>query len=74
MELPQNTNLPFFSYGIFKPGELAFHRIKDYVLSQKKIIVKGNLCDSVVAKMKITCFGGSSNVLRSALNAGSVSI
>jgi hypothetical protein len=43
MELPQNTNLPFFSYGIFKPGELGFLRIKDYVLNQKKIILKGNL-------------------------------
>lgn len=34
-----------------------------------EIIVRGNLCGSVVAKIKMTCFGGSSSVFSSALNA-----
>ena len=28
MKLPSNTNLPFFAYGLFKPGQLCFSRIK----------------------------------------------
>lgn len=28
---PPHNNLPFFAYGIFKPGELAYSRIKEYV-------------------------------------------
>jgi len=28
MELPQNTSLPFFAYGLFKPDELAHARIE----------------------------------------------
>ncbi|MBV9868551.1 MAG: hypothetical protein JO316_24620 [Abitibacteriaceae bacterium] len=31
MELPPNITLPFFAYGIFRPGQLAFHRVKDLV-------------------------------------------
>jgi len=31
MELPKDTNLPFFAYGIFKKGELAFLSIMDFV-------------------------------------------
>lgn len=31
MNLPSNTALPFFAYGIFKPGQLCFPRIKDLV-------------------------------------------
>ena len=42
--------------------------LKSY-LWQREIIVAGILSDSVVAKRKITCFGGSSIVLRRALNA-----
>ncbi len=29
--LPADIHLPFFAYGVFKPGELAFLRIKDLV-------------------------------------------
>lgn len=29
--LPRNWNLPFFAYGIFKPGQLAYPRIMGYV-------------------------------------------
>ena len=28
MNPPQDTNLPFFSYGMFRPGELGFLRLK----------------------------------------------
>jgi hypothetical protein len=31
MDLPQNTLLPFFAYGIFRPNELGFLRIKPFV-------------------------------------------
>ena len=43
MDLPQNINLPFFAYGIFKPGELAFYRIKEFVKNHSQITVNGNL-------------------------------
>src|SRR3989339_468352 len=41
-------------------------------LWQRESIVNGIFCGSVVASMKITCSGGSSSVLRSALKAASV--
>ncbi len=28
---PRNTDLPFFAYGIFKPGQLAYSKIVDFV-------------------------------------------
>lgn len=31
MNPPSNTSLPFFAYGIFKPGQLCFSRIRDLV-------------------------------------------
>lgn len=31
MNLPETTDLPFFAYGIFKPGQLGFFRIKELV-------------------------------------------
>lgn len=31
MKLPDKTELPFFAYGLFKPGQLCFSRIKDLV-------------------------------------------
>lgn len=37
MNPPEDTFLPFFAYGIFKPGQLCFFRIKDLV----KNIIKG---------------------------------
>ena len=33
MNPPADQKLPFFAYGVFKPGELAFLQIKDMVLS-----------------------------------------
>ena len=31
LKLPRNTDLPFFAYGIFKPGQLAYSKIADFV-------------------------------------------
>jgi hypothetical protein len=31
MELPRNIELPFFAYGLFRPGQLAFFQIRDLV-------------------------------------------
>lgn len=31
LNLPRNRNLPFCAYGIFKPGQLAYSKIKKYV-------------------------------------------
>ncbi len=36
---------------------------------QREIMVAGSFCSSVVARMKMTCAGGSSSVLSSALKA-----
>ena len=41
LELPNNIRLPFIAYGSFKPGELRFNLIKDYVLSHKPIVIYG---------------------------------
>lgn len=30
LSVPENTNLPFFAYGFFKPHELAYNQIKEY--------------------------------------------
>jgi len=30
MKLPRNIELPFFTYGLFKPGQLCFFRIKEF--------------------------------------------
>jgi hypothetical protein len=31
MQPPSDLSLPFFAYGIFKPGQLAFHQLKDLI-------------------------------------------
>ena len=31
LKLPNDTSLPFFAYGIFKPNQLAYSRISEYV-------------------------------------------
>ena len=41
MQLPPDTSLPFFAYGVFKPGELAFLRIKEFVRDCYPCSVKG---------------------------------
>jgi hypothetical protein len=44
LALPDDPNLPFFAYGAFKPGEVAFDQISD-LLATNPILssVKGNL-------------------------------
>src|ERR1035438_431454 len=38
------TSLPFFAYGVFKPGQLAFHRLRNLVQSiDEKREIKGCL-------------------------------
>lgn len=43
MELPEHVNLPFFGYGAFRPGQLAFHRLKPFVLRTQDGSVRGEL-------------------------------
>jgi hypothetical protein len=31
MRRPQNTDLAFFAYGLFKPGQLAFFQLREFV-------------------------------------------
>lgn len=31
MEIPLDVNIPFFTYGLFKPGQLGFSRIKELI-------------------------------------------
>jgi hypothetical protein len=38
MEPPKNINRPFFAYGIFKPGQLGFCQLKDFVSEIRKSI------------------------------------
>ena len=44
MKPPENTNLPFFAYGLFKPGELAYFQLHEYVLKvTSPALARGNL-------------------------------
>jgi hypothetical protein len=45
MKLPKDISKPFFSYGIFRPGEIAFQIISDYVDLNRieNKIIKGSL-------------------------------
>jgi hypothetical protein len=43
MELPSKTDLPFFAYGIFKPKQLGFFRIKELTKNFDKGEVEGIL-------------------------------
>ncbi len=45
MRLPKNISKPFFSYGIFRPGEIAFRIISDFVDFNRieKKTIKGSL-------------------------------
>ncbi|MDR4496996.1 MAG: hypothetical protein MRK02_03580 [Candidatus Scalindua sp.] len=43
MKLPDKTGLPFFAYGLFKPSQLCFFRIKDLVDSTCAAEVDGFL-------------------------------
>jgi len=43
MKLPHNIELPLFTYGLFKPGQLCFPRIKDLVDNTYDAVVDGIL-------------------------------
>ena len=43
MNLPTDISLPFFAYGLFKPGQLCFYRIKDFVEKTADYTVNGIL-------------------------------
>ena len=44
LTLPQDLNLPFFAYGAFKPGELAFAQIREYLSSEPSpVFAEGHL-------------------------------
>lgn len=40
---PENPDLPFFTYGLFKPNQLSYSRIKDFIYKgkTKEMMVKG---------------------------------
>ncbi len=38
-----NVDLPYFSYGFFRPGEISFLGIKDFVLTVQPITIDGDL-------------------------------
>ena len=41
MELPRETDLPFFAYGLFRRGQLGFLRLRDFVERAEEGHVKG---------------------------------
>jgi hypothetical protein len=43
MNLPENTTLPFFAYGVFKADQLAFNRIQEFVQTRSDGSVSGRL-------------------------------
>jgi hypothetical protein len=43
MNVPDHIKLPFFAYGLFKPGQLCFFRIQDFVRSTVLAEVPGRL-------------------------------
>ena len=36
MKIPENTNLPYFAYGLFKSDEPAHHTISQYLTEEPK--------------------------------------
>ena len=43
MDLPENTLLPMFAYGVFQPGDLGFLRVKEFVVGVDTATTKGEL-------------------------------
>ena len=43
MNRPTDLNLPFFAYGIFRPGQLAFFQLSGFVSSRYAGSIKGQL-------------------------------
>jgi len=57
MNLPNNTTVPFFAYGLFKPGQLCFPRIKDLVEKTIDSTVNGILKERDGIPLLITSLG-----------------
>lgn len=45
MNLPEDVDIPFFAYGLFKPGELCYYRIEELVKIHQKSEVSGSLME-----------------------------
>ena len=60
MLLPANAALPFFSYGIFRPGELAHFRIRRFVERASPASVRGEL--RLRDGLLIGCPGGGGRI------------
>jgi len=43
MDHPQNIDLPFFAYGLFRPGQLAFFQLRELVSKVEQSTVPGSL-------------------------------
>ncbi len=57
MNIEIDENLPFFSYGFFRPGEISFLGIKDFVASAIANTIEGDL----VLRDEVTLFKDSKN-------------
>jgi hypothetical protein len=45
MEEPEDPELPFFTYGIFKPGQISHFRLKEYVDHSELATIDRALCE-----------------------------
>jgi hypothetical protein len=43
MESPEDPSLPFFTYGLFKPGQLGYYQIEVWVDGTKEAAIEGKL-------------------------------
>jgi hypothetical protein len=43
MQVPEQPDLPFFAYGLFRPGQLGFLRLKEFVESATSLTIPGEL-------------------------------
>ena len=70
-----STVIPSFSATLFRCATVlsTVMRLKSYIWHRLRIVGR-ILCFSVVARMKMACLGGSSSVLRKALNAAAESM
>lgn len=61
ISLPQRVELPFFAYGAFKPGELAFTQIENYLKQQPE---PGSVSGSLMVRDGLPLFNnkGGGNV------------
>ena len=43
MNPPERKDVPFFAYGVFRPGQLAFHRLKPFIAVVRGASIQGEL-------------------------------